>query len=179
VLYLESDASGAFGGAHERVLRIVAGHLAAALGARGGHGTGEEATAAAAPAPAAPPAAPALAVAYYQADDSVLVGGEYLVKGVPGRILFRLLRAHVADGRTDFTNRELRLDESLGLPAGNDNLEARLLVLRRRLAERGCGIALERVGRGRLRLDVSRPVALEEVATSGPMRAAHGAADAG
>jgi hypothetical protein len=179
VLYLESETAGAFGGAQERVLRIAGGHLAAALGAAGGQGGREER----APVPAraaaesgdarADAAARPVAVAYYQADDSVFVGGEYLVKGVPGRILFRLLRAHLADGRTDFTNRELRLDESLGLPAGNDNLEARLLVLRRRLAERPCGIALERVARGRLRLDVTRSIALQEVPTTGPMRAAH------
>jgi adenylate cyclase len=183
VLYLESEQAGAFGGPHEPLLRIVGGHLAAALGAAGGQGGREEraparavnaaGTAVAAGSGDGPAAARPVAVAYYQADDTVLVGGEYLVKGVPGRILFRLLRAHAADGRTDFTNRELRLDESLGLPAGNDNLEARLLVLRRRLAERPCGIALERVGRGRLRLDVTRPIALEEVPTSGPMRAAH------
>jgi hypothetical protein len=59
------------------------------------------------------------------------------------------------------------------LPAGNDNLEARLLVLRRRLADRACGITLERVGRGRLELVLVRALALQEVATSGLMRTAH------
>ena len=92
---------------------------------------------------------------------------------MPGRILWKLLNEHAAGGRTAFTNRELRLDERLGLPAGNDNLEARLLVLRKRLAGAGCGIELERVGRGRLALHVARPLVLSEVPTSGPMRAAH------
>jgi adenylate cyclase len=112
-------------------------------------------------------------VTYYQADDSVFVAGEYVIRGVPGRILWRLLSEHAARGRTAFTNRELRLDERLGLPPGNDNLEARLLVLRKRLAQAGCGIGLERVARGRLALHVARPLALSEVATSGPMKAAH------
>jgi hypothetical protein len=96
-----------------------------------------------------------------------------VVKGVPGRILWKLLRAHDAEGRVAFTNRELRLDERLGLPAGNDNLEARLLVLRKRLAALDCGIGLERVARGRLALHVGAPVTLGEVPTTGPMRAAH------
>ena len=114
-----------------------------------------------------------LPVTYYQADDSVFVDGDYVIKGVPGRILWKLLREHDADGRVAFTNRELRLDERLGLPPGNDNLEARLLVLRKRLATLECGITLDRVDRGRLLLSVSAPLTLAEVATSGPMRAAH------
>ena len=124
-------------------------------------------------APAALPQGEPLAVAYYQADDSVFVDDVYVVKGVPGRILWKLLREHAADARTSFTNRELRLDERLGLPAGNDNLEARLLVLRKRLAALECGITLDRVDRGRLSLGVSVPLTLVEVPTTGPMRAAH------
>lgn len=173
VLYLESERAGAFSGGWEPVLRVVGASVAAALAARGGGPSDEPALAAEHRAGAGEAGGPAATVAYYQADDSVLCDGEYIVKGVPGRILWRLLNDHASAGRTQFTNRELRLDETLGLPAGNDNLEARLLVLRRRLAERACGITLERVGRGRLELRLERPVALKEIATSGPMRAAY------
>ncbi len=65
------------------------------------------------------------------------------------------------------------LDESLGLPAGNDNLEARPLVLRRRLANLDRGVTLQRVGRGRLELRLERPAKLTVVLTAGPMRSAH------
>jgi GAF domain-containing protein len=173
VLYLESDEHGRFGPHDERLLRVLGGHLAAALAVLAADR--EESATAPSPAPPAPPAAPgdAVAVTYYQADDSVFVAGEYVIRGVPGRILWRLLSEHAARGRTAFTNRELRLDERLGLPPGNDNLEARLLVLRKRLAQAGCGIGLERVARGRLALHVARPLELSEVATSGPMKAAH------
>jgi GAF domain-containing protein/pyridoxamine 5'-phosphate oxidase-like protein len=171
VLYLESEEPGRFGPQTERLLRILGGHLASILGML------DDDRLQSAETPSAPPPDPAagevLAVEYYQADDSVFVAGEYLVRGVPGRILWRLLNEHSAGGRTAFTNRELRLDERLGLPAGNDNLEARLLVLRKRLAAARCGIGLERVGRGRLALHVARALALSEVPTSGPMRAAH------
>jgi hypothetical protein len=117
-----------------------------------------------------------LEITYYQADDSVFAGGEYVIKGVPGRILWKLLREHASDGRCEFTNRALRLDERLGLPAGNDNLESRLVALRRRLEAHDWGIGLERVGRGRLALAVEGALELVEIPTMGPMRAAHPAA---
>ena len=183
LLYLESEQIACFGPHNERLLRIVGAHLGAAFSALEDNGA-ETAPGAprrdGPPALAQAPAQPAAGgcpVVYYQADDSVFVNDEYVVRGVPGRILWRLLTDHAADGRTAFTNRELRLDERLGLPAGADNLEARLLVLRRRLGVAGCGIGLERVGRGRLELRVERSLALAEVVTSGPMRAAHARSD--
>jgi adenylate cyclase len=173
VLYLESDHLGRFGPHNERVLRILGGHLATALGMLEAD-QHESAPMQPPPSPPPPPTpAGAVTVSYYQADDSVFVAGEYVIKGVPGRILWKLLSEHAADGRTDFANRELRLDERLGLPVGNDNLEARLLVLRKRLAVQDCGIQLDRVGRGRLALHVAGQLELCEVPTSGPMRAAH------
>jgi adenylate cyclase len=170
VLYLESERAGDFGPGSERLLRILGGHLAAALAvlqADRGESAQPE------PPPSETPGGEPLAVVYYQADDSVFVGGAYVVKGVPGRILWKLLREHGADDRVSFTNRELRLDERLGLPPGNDNLEARLLVLRKRLAALDCGIGLDRAGRGRMVLHLAAPLTLSEVPTAGPMRAAH------
>jgi adenylate cyclase len=170
VLYLESARAGDFGPGDERLLGILGGHLAAALSTL--EGDRRESPSRVPAPPSESPAGEKLGVVYYQADDSVFANGEYVIKGVPGRILWTLLNEHAASGRTSFTNRELRLDERLGLPPGNDNLEARLLVLRKRLASADCGIELQRVGRGRLELRVSRPAALSEVRTSGPMRAA-------
>jgi adenylate cyclase len=159
VLYLESAKVSAFGGPTEGLLRIIGAHAAAALAARGAPVAEEPRRA------PAPTGHPPMELVHYQADDTVLCNSAYIVKGAPGRILWSMLQAHANTGRTQFTNRELRLDESLGLPAGNDNLEARLLALRRRLADIDCGITLQRVGRGRLELGLERPAELTEVRT--------------
>jgi hypothetical protein len=113
---------------------------------------------AAAPLPGVP-----LPVRYYAANGSVFLGEDYLIKGVAGAIFWRLLELRETEGRSEFTNRELRLDPALKLPDIDDNLEARLILLQRRLAERDAGIAIEKTGRGRFRLAVKRPLTRQEM----------------
>jgi hypothetical protein len=107
---------------------------------------------------------PPVTIRRYAADDSVFVGDDYLIKGVAGAIFWKLLRDFTATGRTEFTNRELRLDPAIRLPDLSDNLEARLILLSRRLAERARYLAIEKTGRGRFRFCVRQPVELVEVA---------------
>lgn len=111
--------------------------------------------------PPAQPAATPLHVRYYEQDGSVFFDGDYIIKGVAGAVLWTLLSDHAASGRCEFTNRELRLDPRVRLPDVADNLEARLVLLARRLAERGGSVQLAKAGRGRLRLEVGRPLLLQ------------------
>jgi len=112
---------------------------------------------------AAPATGVPIAVRHYAANDSVFVGDDYLIKGVAGAIFWKLLRDYLREHRTEFTNRELRLDPTIRLPDIADNLEARLVLLQRRLLERSPHLRIEKTGRGRFRFRVERPVQLLEI----------------
>ena len=157
VLYAESEQDAFFSHADEDALVIYGQHIAALI-----------AQLAALPDDADPPPAEQaaavrgapLTVRYVATDHSVFIDNDYLIKGVAGSILWTLLKEHEASGRRDFCNRELRRDPRLPLPDFGDNLETRLILLARRLAERCPAIALEKTGRGRFRLKLARPVRL-------------------
>ena len=101
-----------------------------------------------------------LVVRHFVGNDSVFLGDDYLIKGVAGAIFATLVADYTQRGRTDFSNRELRLDPRVRLPDVGDNLEGRLLLLARRLVEREACVRLEKTGRGRFRLVAARPLSL-------------------
>jgi adenylate cyclase len=168
VICMQSHEPGAFQAADECVVGILATQVAMTIAA-----LGVIERPAAAPAPLGPAAtktpAGAVQVKYYSEDSTVFLDNEYLIKGVAGGILWRLLRAYVDEQREDFSNKEIRLDQSLDLPDIKDNLEARLILLRKRLEERSDAIRIEKLSRGRFKLAVSKPLQLVPVQAAAPL----------
>ncbi|CAM5770905.1 hypothetical protein LMIY3S_03329 [Labrys miyagiensis] len=161
VLLAESTARLAFSREDQAALAIVAAQGGAALAL-----AEEEASEPPPPQTAGAgnhlPAGLAFRVVHHAYDDSVFIDSQYLIKGVAGRLLLHLLKLHRQEGRTDFNNREIRLWSGLRLPDFKDNLETRLLLLRRRLDDKNAPVRIARIGRGRIRLLLSGPPVLDD-----------------
>jgi len=163
VLAVESRDPLAFLPREDTILVIVGGHLASAI-EQLTRDTDEAVT----PPPPTHTATPALRSArtrrfnYFQKDDCIFVDGEYLIRNVPAKIFWRVLKQHKDAGRTEFTNRELRMDAWLGLPEVKDNLETRLILLRRRLEQKCPDVRLTPRGRGRFALETDAAIDLSE-----------------
>jgi hypothetical protein len=177
VVAIESEERLAFSSLDEALLAVVATLVASAIEidqaqerSVGEHNEDGSASARAAHAGRSVPIAEAeglTRVRFFTVDGSVFLDGDYLIKGVAGRILWVLLGHNQRDGRIEFTNREVRLDPSLELPELRDNLESRLILLKRRLDERGAPVRIEKTGRGRFRLLMDATLALEAVGPEG------------
>jgi len=159
IIYAESPEAGRFGYDEEDALMILAAEAAAAM--RQISAEADDVFTADDLATSTESGTPLL-VRHYPADDSVFIDDEYVIKGVAGAILWFLLTEHARSGRVEFSNKELRLAPQIRLPEFSENLEARLILLRRRLVERQDLAALDKAGRGRFRLNLSRPVQLIE-----------------
>lgn len=158
VLVVDSPLILAFDDDDEAVLTLIATVIAQTIDAD--RDAVEPPVRAVPPASVATPGGETL-VRFFAEDGSVFVDDEYLIRGVAGRILWSLTQSQQRTGRTEFTTKELRLDKSLELPGFRDNLDTRLVMLKRRLDERAAPIRLERTGRGRFALQLSTALRLE------------------
>jgi GAF domain-containing protein len=152
----------------EAYLQVIANQIAFGLDhmIERADDSNESASLEASPSPPAHPALasrrPALRLTYYKSDDAIFVDDEYLIRNIPARILWKVLGESQRSGRTDFSNRELRVDTALGLPPVKDNLESRLILLRHRLQEKCPDLLIVPTGRGRFALRADAPLELIE-----------------
>ena len=100
---------------------------------------------------------------HYAVDGSTFLGEQYVIKGVAGRLLWKVVSEQVTTGRTSFTNREAKLDKTLELPEYRDNFESRLILLKRRLEEHDAPIRIHSTGRGRFDVELATTVTLDYV----------------
>ncbi len=162
VLTVEAAAPAAYTAADEAALTVVASLVANAIETIRAEeraatvASGGVVTPARSPAPAR-----STHVRFFAVDGSTFFDGDYVIKGVAGRLLWSLLGQFDREGRTDFTNKEVRLDPTLDLPDFRDNFESRLILLKRRLDERHAPVRIEKTGRGRFRLVVDTSLRLD------------------
>ena len=162
VLCLQSEEAGRFTAVDERLALVAARQIAATMAMLRLEAAREPEAARRDPG-IANQTGPCSLIRYYASDDSVFIDDAYLVKGVPGRILRKIVHSNLSEGRSEFTNKEIRLDSSLQLPDFKDNLETRLILLRRRIEERCDFLQIVPTGRGRFRLEVKRRLRLESL----------------
>lgn len=160
VIYLESPQTLRFSFEHEDAMAVLADQLALRITLL--QQWADEAEPEAKPATDTPVAqGEPLRIEYYAYDNSVFMDGDYFIKGVAGAIFWKLVRDY-SQGRSEFSNRQLRRDPEIPLPELSDNLEARLILLQKRLQERCPAVVIEKSGRGRFVLKVGRPLQLEQ-----------------
>lgn len=99
---------------------------------------------------------------YHASDETISCNGAHLLRGVPAKILQKVLIAHTITGRTLFEHREFRRDPDLKLDPANPNLESRLRLLSQRLEERLPSVCLVKAGRGRFQFETSVQIAYDE-----------------
>lgn len=163
VLAVESPDPLAFLVREDTLLTIVGAHLATAIDQLSRDTDEATVPAGQTPLPTPPkPSSRTRRFSFYQKDDCIFIDGDYLIRNVPARILWRLLRQYRDEGKAEFTNRELRMDSWLGLPEIKDNLESRLILLRRRLEQKCPDIRLVQRGRGRFTLETHVAIELFE-----------------
>ena len=162
ILYVESPEDLRFSYDDEDALVAIAAQVGASMQAIQ-HSVESHETSSTGPSGKATSGGAPSVVRHYAADDSIFIDDDYLIKGVAGAIFVKLLRDHSNTQRCEFSNKELRLDPALSLPDVTDNLEARLILLERRLVERRSPMRLEKTGRGRFRLRLDRPFKLVDI----------------
>lgn len=161
-----------FGEWHEAYLEVIGNQIALGIDRMLDRADepAEPVAAAAAPRNAVPPPgvkppaprAPRRRLTYYKIDDAIFIDDEYLIRNVPARILWKVLGESQRTGRTEFSNREMRVDPALGLPPVKDNLESRLILLRHRLKEKCPDLQLVPTGRGRFALKTAAAIEMVE-----------------
>lgn len=160
VLAIESTTQTHWGEREQLLLSTFGNLLAMGIRAFEGQDKGMKAEALPAILEASAETTPVLRLRFVHGDDLLFVNDQYLIKNIPGRILWYLLQTYQKTGRVEFSNMELRSEKTLLLPEIKDNLEARLILLRKRLEEQCPSLRLVSIGRGKFKIEIKAQLEL-------------------
>ena len=106
-------------------------------------------------------------IEYHPEDESISIDGQHVVKGVPAKILRKIVSSHVRDGRKDFEFREFKRDPEITIDPKNSHFEERLnrlvVLLESRLPKK---IAIQKTRRGAFAFEATCYVSFKEDARS-------------
>lgn len=117
VLYVDSAEPGRFGTVDGQLIDVIARHIAMSIGLL--DTTADDLNLSPGPRRAGTkPGADsgARSVSFHDPDGTVLIDGDYIIRGVAGRILRAMLTEYQRSGRTRFSNRERGSTGTLGCP---------------------------------------------------------------
>jgi adenylate cyclase len=121
VLCLQSAVPGRFLSDDERLVQIAARHLAASMAMHRRSDAGEVHTAADRHPSVCSPITSI--VKHYPADDSILIDDKYLIKGIAGRIFWKLLQAHSRTGKWNLRTRKSAWTPACSCPTSKTTLK--------------------------------------------------------
>jgi hypothetical protein len=91
---------------------------------------------------------------FHRLSESMTCNGHHVIKGTPARILRYFLTEQASRHRCEFDYRELLAQSDLTLGQKSPNLTTPLLRLSQRLAEIDASVQVQRVSKGKFRMDV-------------------------
>ncbi len=104
-----------------------------------------------------------LDVVFHSQDIRITVNGRHLVSSAPARILERLIKEHLATGRSEFQHLEFIHDESVISHQSNPNFIIRLNRLEKTLAKKCPDIKIAKSGRGLISFKCRRKMTFREI----------------
>lgn len=91
---------------------------------------------------------PKFVIEFYGHDEAISINGNHFVRNVPAKIFYKIIQAHLLEGRTEFEHREFKRDPEICMDQTNPNFEGRLARLMKKLADEYPNLSINKSGRG-------------------------------
>ncbi|MGA2508134.1 MAG: hypothetical protein ABSF80_11740 [Chitinispirillaceae bacterium] len=99
---------------------------------------------------------------YRSGREEIFVSGRFITSGAQAKMLRRMFRAFAEEGRTRFERREFVSDEEVISDRLNPSFSLRLRRIIEALDKAGCGVRIEKSGRGKIQLHSDASIDITE-----------------